>query len=98
MNCMIINLLFVVGGLLIVASVIARWMAWQARLPSTPERLFWVDPLSLFRASLYSDQGNRVRRIAVRLAALGASVFTLSLVLFFAFEDAGSAGACWFAQ
>ncbi len=98
MNCGIINGLVVGGGLLIVASVVARWVAWQSRLPSTPARLFWVDPLSLFKSSLYSDEGNRVRKLAVSLTGLGAAVFVLSLVLYFVFRDGGLTGTCWFAQ
>lgn len=98
MSCAIINTLFATGGALILLSVVARWNAWQSRLPSTPASLFWTDPLSLFKPRLYSVEGNMVRIRALWLGSGGAVLFLASLVSFFVFRNRGLSGTCWFAQ
>ena len=97
MTCGTINVLFVPGALLIAASVAARRLAWQYRLPTTPGSLFYTNPMSFFKKELYSERGNRIRRVALAIAAVGASLFLASLALYFVYRSRGLGGGCLFA-
>ncbi len=95
MTCFLINGSFVVAMLLMVPGALLGRRAQRHRVSDAPPRRFWRDGWDLFRPELFTERGNQLRRIGLRLSWIGAAFLLTCVTLIFALRG-DRVGICWF--
>ena len=80
-------------GVTATATVLA-YAAWARRAPGVK---WWRGPggTALFRPELFTAEGNRLRRRALRWYGVAAVSFVVGLPLLFIFEESRGDATCW---
>src|SRR5436190_23555903 len=95
MTCFLINGSFVVAMLLMVPGALLGGRAQRHRVTDAPPRRSWRDGWDLFRPELFTERGNQLRRIGLRLSWIGAVYILTYVTLIFSLR-AASMGTCSF--
>src|SRR6266705_2131614 len=95
MTCLLITGSFVVAMRFMVPAALLARRAQRRRVADARARRFWGDGGDLFRPELFTERGNQLRGIGLRLSWIGAAFLLTCVTLIFALRG-DRVGICWF--
>ena len=95
MTCFLVNGTLIVAMLGMWPGAILGLIAQRNRAPDAPPRRYWRGGWDFFHPNLFTDRGNRLRRLSLAFTWTGAAFLLVCVILILTFRG-DRPGLCWF--
>ncbi len=95
MTCLLVNGSFVAAMLTGIPGAILNLAAQRNRAPNAPPYSYWRSGRDLFKPDLFTERGNRFRRLGLGFTWTATGFLLICVTLIFALRG-DRLGICWF--